>query len=323
MLLMFILFIQCLYFFMNSFSKTFVAFFITISVTISSCSNDNNEPPRVIPGIIENGSGVFNYNYAAGSVSATLKVFYHIPDNVTQNARLLFVFHGADRNARDYRDALINEANRLKFIVIAPEFSLENYPGGDGYNLGNVFVDGDNPSSATLNEQDKWAYSVIEPLFDNLLMQLGNSSSAYDIFGHSAGGQFAHRYIMFKPQARVNKVVASASGWYAFPDTTISFPYGFYNSPLINGSLTSLFSKNMHIQVGANDNNPNDSGLRRNEQANAQGANRKERAERFYAFSQNAANSRNLPFNWSISVIPAADHDFRPAAINAAAFLYN
>ena len=58
-------------------------------------------------------------------------------------------------------------ANENSFIVIAPEFSSEHYPElGDDYLMGNVYIDGDNPTTESRNPENEWTFSVIEPLFD-------------------------------------------------------------------------------------------------------------------------------------------------------------
>ena len=67
---------------------------------------------------------------------------------------------------------------------------------------------------------------------DFIKQNLNNTTPKYQIFGHSAGGQFVHRYVMYKPNARYDKIIASASGWYTETDLNISFPYGFMESPL-------------------------------------------------------------------------------------------
>lgn len=293
------------------------------TIVLGSCGSDDNAIPQEITEFIDSGTGLYNFIYDDGNVEKTIRVYYHIPEDVAIDARILLVFHGAGRNARDYRDALIARADSKKFIVIAPEFSIANFPNGDAYNLGNVYIDGDHPSVTTLNEERKWAFSIIDPLFDNLLLQIDNSSTTYDIFGHSAGAQFAHRLLMFLPQSKVDRVVASAAGWYTFPDTSISFPYGFDNSILSTSSLPNLYAQNLHIQVGANDNDPNAASLRRNIQADAQGLHRRARAENFFNYTQQQAQAATIPFNWSFSITADADHDFRIAATNAATFLYN
>mgnify|MGYP003305291683 CR=1 FL=1 len=58
-----------------------------------------------------------------------------------------------------------NPTNQDKFIVIVPEFSNDYFPDGDSYNLANIFTDGDNPSSETLNPSEQWTFAVLDPLF--------------------------------------------------------------------------------------------------------------------------------------------------------------
>ncbi len=297
-------------------------FFVFFVLTM--CSNDT--VLRVDDTILNDktsGSGFFIYNNQYILHEKELKVFFYIPEIINTNTPIVFVFHGSGRNAKDYRDAMINKANEYHFIVIAPEFSITNFPNSDSYNLGNVFVDGDNPSTSTLNPEEDWTFSVIEPLFDFFKETISNNSSTYHIFGHSAGGQFAHRYVLFKPHARYNHVVASASGWYTATDLNISFPYGFFNSPLENISFENLFQKNLIIQVGNLDNNPNSSGLRHNLFADAQGLNRLDRAHYFYNKATIFANNANLEFNWKFHIIENANHDFRIASINAANLIFN
>ena len=215
------------------------------------------------------------------------------------------------------------KANQFNFIVIVPEFSIANFPGGDGYNLGNVFIDGDNPSIGTLNPEDEWAFSVIEPLFDFIKQSLNNFTPKYHIFGHSAGGQFAHRFMMFKPNARFDKVVSSGSGWYTVPDLDINFPYGFKNSPLEDNSFENLFEKQLTIQIGELDNDPNSAGLRHNQFADAQGLNRLERANHFFDEALQLSQENNLEFNWDLYINEGGTHDYLTASESAANLIFN
>ncbi len=293
---------------------------------ISSCSDsDAVVEEEIIPPLdtLSTGSGLFEYTYQVAGFSKTLKVYFFIPENKTASTPILFTFHGTERNAIDYRNTMVSDATTKGFIVIAPEFSNQNFPTGDGYNLGNVFVDGDNPSQNSLNPEDEWAFSIIEPLFDNIKTQINNSSATYHVFGHSAGAQFAHRLMLFKPEARIEKAVFSAAGWYTFPNNNIDFPYGFQESPLKNMALGSFFNKNILVQVGDNDDDPNSAGLRHNEFADAQGLNRKDRAENYFQFCQQMALNQNNAFNWNFQLIPNTGHDYIKASENAVDFLFN
>lgn len=295
---------------------------MAICLLISGCDNYEEAVP-IGPGEqIDLGTGFYRFNYQTSSRSIPMDIYYHVPNADISTMPILFVFHGAGRNAVEYRNAWIEEANNREFIVITPKFSSSEFPGGDAYNLGNVFEDGDNPSSSTLNNEQDWAFSVIEPLFDDIKSQLGNTSETYDIFGFSAGGQFAHRFTMFKTSARVNKIIASASGWYTVPDTTIEFPYGINNCPIENTPASNYFSTNMIIQIGTLDNDPNASALRRNFSSDQQGTNRYDRAFYMFNTSQIIAENLSVPFNWSIIETPGNGHNNQGAVEQAAATLY-
>ncbi|EAZ95248.1 hypothetical protein FBBAL38_09674 [Flavobacteria bacterium BAL38] len=300
---------------------TLMFFFILIS-----CSKDEVSKNADIATPIDNlstGSGLFTFTYNVVSFNKTMNIYYYIPENKTASTPILFVFHGTERNASDYRNTLITKAQLLGFIVIAPEFSEQNFPGGDGYNLGNVFIDGDNPSASSLNPESEWTFSIIEPLFDFVKTQINNTNGTYYMFGHSAGGQFVHRFLMFNPIARVEKAVVSASGWYTFPTNTIVFPYGTNQSPLENMSSSLFFDKKVYVQVGENDDDPNAAGLRHNSFADAQGLNRKERAINYFQFCEQLATTNAMNFNWTFRIVSNANHDYNEAAENAVSSLFN
>lgn len=297
-----------------------LVFFILLN-----CSDDIGSQGQLseLPNASTRGGGFFIYDGYAPSGDTALRVYYQIPDNVNSNSPILFVFHGAGRNARDYRDAMISKSNQYGFVVVAPEFSIGDFPGGDAYNLGNVFVDGDNPSDATLNPEEEWTFSIVEPLFDYFTGLIGNQNLSYHIFGHSAGGQFAHRYIMFKPDSRVDIIVASASGWYTMVDPTVRFPYGFKESPLNFISLSALFSKNLIVLVGDLDNDPNAPGLRHNSFADAQGFNRYTRAQSFFQKAALRSDEGDFNYNWTLVINENADHNYEIACRKGADLIFN
>jgi hypothetical protein len=310
---------------MKQLNSSYVYKALLVMLFILACDSSTDDGPEINPNFNENttGSGVFEFNYTSESTTKTLRVFYHIPNSKTPSTKILMVFHGNNRNASDYRNALIAKSDEYNFMVITPEFSEANFPGGDQYNLGNVYVDGDNPTTNTLNPEDEWSFSIVEPLFDYVKTQIGNTNNSYNVFGHSAGAQFAHRLMMFKPNNRAMSTVISAAGWYTFPDETVDFPYGFDNSILQNSAINLLLSKDITVQIGENDNNPNAAGLRRNDIVDLQGTNRLDRAVNFYDFCEERAQILNVDFNWSFSLRPNADHDYSSAAQDAAVILFD
>lgn len=292
---------------------------LSCSNTETSPNNNNDDLPNTIAPNAK-GSGVFEFVAYAPLSSKPVKVFYHIPSGSTVDSPVLFLFHGDNRNASDYRNALVKKAETHNYIVIAPEFSENFFPTGDNYNLGNVFTDGDNPSSTSLNPEDIWTFSIIEPVFQYFKTTMNLKATSYHVIGHSAGAQFAHRLLMFKPNNSYDKIVVSSSGWYTVPESIINFPYGLKSSPLEKLSLSQFYSKKVIVQIGLKDNNPNDSGLRHNQQADAQGLDRLSRAIYFFNFCKNQATQNKINFQWNFTKVPNLDHDFS-TAINAASDL--
>ena len=300
--------------------KNFLLFFTVFIISCSPAGTSFTPSPiPVIPAEISIGSGTFIFSFN----NIDVEVFYHVPAAYTASSKVVFALHGGSRDAEGVRNNMIQKSIEYNFVLIAPKFSSQNFSLGDGYNLGNVYEDGDNPSTSTLNDEEEWSFSIIEPLFDSVVSSLSLIEEKYNLFGFSAGAQFVHRFIQFKPNARFNKVVAGAAGWYTVPDNNIPFPYGLDNSILTNTNLSNLLSKDLYIQVGALDNDPNSVGLRHNEYADAQGLNRVTRAVHFFESGQNIAESNNYNLNWSLHIIQGAGHNLIPNADNACDLMFN
>ena len=105
-------------------------------------------------------------------------------------------------------------------------------------------------------------------------------------------------------------------------DENQNFPYGLNESPFNSNNIASLFSRNLTILIGQNDNDPNAPNLRRNSIVDLQGNNRFDRAEYFYTSAENLANEKNYIFNWQKFVVPNAAHDLSPIANFAVDLLY-
>lgn len=268
------------------------------------------------------GTGSITFSQHPSLQSKPLEAFYHVPENLASNRPILIVFHGASRNAEFSRDALIAKANTLQVAVLVPWFTDADYPGGDTYNLANIFSDGDNPSAQSLNPKEQWTFSVIEPLFYRFKELTGLSAPTFDILGFSAGGQVAHRFGYFWPEAPSGKVVAASSGWYTVPNVNIDFPYGLGQAPSQNLDLDFYFNQALTVLVGTADDNPNAPSLRRNSLADAQGTNRLARAQYFFQESGQLAQQQNLNFTWQYKTLNNVDHSFTPIANYAMDLLY-
>lgn len=304
--------------------RYYLFFVIILGSLLSSCGGEDDPVIDNNPDIEEESAdtGAFVFEVNGSDANLNMTVYYHIPEGDVENMPVLFVLHGNGRNATGIRNAWIKEANAKDIILVAPEFSDGDFPGGDGYILGNVFEDGDNPSPETLNPEEDWAFSVLEPLFDEIKSKTGNLSSTYNIFGFSAGAQFAHRFMMFKPNARFDKVLASAAGWYTVPNMSISFPYGIDKCPIKEVSPSSYFSTDFTLQIGTLDNDPNAGALRRNAVVDQQGDNRYDRAFHMFNTSKIITEELSLNFNWSIIETQGNDHDLGGSIPQASDLLY-
>lgn len=281
---------------------------------VSACKKTEPSPFKTA----WSGSGVAVYQDYEPLAQIPLRVFYYVPEGITPETPVVFIFHGADRNAIDYRNAIISKAVTHGFIAVVPEFSEAYFPGVSSYQLGNVYVDGDNPSPATLNPMELWSFSLVEPLFAFVKSQTGNNTSVYHAIGHSGGAQFLHRFMLFKPLANYQKAIVSAAGWYTVTDPETDFPYGMKQSPLEGVSLESQFARDITVQVGTLDNNPNAGSLRRDPQADLQGTHRLARAEYFYQSAAAMAAQEGQLFTWQLRLVPGLNHNYA-AAIGTAA----
>ena len=302
--------------------------FLVSFLLICCASNDEDRTTQSEVNVettstIGRGSGSFTYFPPGPLSNKPVIVFYHIPEGDLQTMPILFSFHGANRNAADYRDYWQTAANQHLTMVFAPKFSSAFYPGlGDDYLMGSVFVDGDNPTANTRNQEAEWTFSVIEPLFDYIKTEISGQQATYNAWGHSGGAQFLHRFLFFKPNNRVSKAVCANAGWYTIPQNEVTFPCGIAQSGITNEQLMAAFEKELIIHLGENDNDPNASNLRRNQTVDdQQGVHRLARGNYFFATCQNKATALNSPFEWEKILVPNTAHEAQAMASEAVQYL--
>lgn len=218
----------------------------------------------------------------------------------------VIVFHGMLRNPDVYRDAWIKLAKKYGLFVVVPLFSQETYPGTNGYNLGNIFV---SERSTTRNPECLWSYRIPADLFNFLRANDETSAEGYMAFGHSAGSQFLHRQIAFRPDPRLLLAIAANAGWYTFPDFSQTWPYGFADTGLTASAFRGFLGSNLFLLLGEADNDPNHKSLRRTPEAMQQGKHRFERGQHFYAAGKALAERHQVPFAWQIETVPRVDHN--------------
>lgn len=240
-----------------------------------------------------------------GKLKNPIKVFYYSPKADADNMPIVVMLHGAERDASAYMDGLINTANALGCKIIAPEFDKEDYDGADLYNLGNVY----NRNKKKFNDPKLWSFSLIEPLFDYVVTQTKSESKGYYLYGHSAGAQFVHRYLMFVENPRVIRAAIANAGWYTLPDSDGQFPYGLMGSPVAEQQLAKFFAINMCVLVGTADTDRSSVGFNVTDEAESQGKTRFERGVFYFNYSKKKAEEMNVPFNWKQVLVPDVGHN--------------
>ncbi len=140
----------------------------------------------------------------------------------------------------------------------------------------------------------------------------------YDVFGHSAGAQMIHRYLLFQPECHFNRLVSSAAGRYCVPDPSIEFPYGLGVSSAATEPPNNYFGREVYVICGANDTDLNAPSLRHTPGADALGL---QRARYFFTESSSIASDGGYLFNWEYRTVPNVGHNGEEMAAYAANLL--
>ncbi|HET7160531.1 MAG TPA: hypothetical protein VFI62_16140, partial [Burkholderiales bacterium] len=107
------------------------------------------------------GSGQFSFTDEQGDATKHMTVYTYVPAGVTaQAAAIVFVLHGAGKNARGYRDTWIPHADKHGFMIVAPLFDSEQWSRGT-YSYASIVGRDGKPQDPSL-----WSFNVIEHLFD-------------------------------------------------------------------------------------------------------------------------------------------------------------
>jgi len=287
------------------------------------------------------GSGVFLIEGAKGQEGKVIKVYYHKPKGYTANSKILMVIPGAGRNGDSYRDAWIETSKKHNVLVLSPKFEEATYSFEDYHmcglikesNLKNAIKRVNNTNMVTLDEdrftyrlnfdQQQWIFKDLDRVFDLVVKATKSTQNTYDLFGHSAGGQILHRLAVFSPNAKVNRIIASNSGFYTLPDFNTKMPFGIQNTRIQEKDLRSSFAKKLILLIGALDNETETGGtLLRSPTVDKQGKHRLARAHYFYKFSEAKAKEIGVEFQWKIQIVPEVGHNHRKMGEQAAKLLY-
>ena len=250
------------------------------------------------------GKQVFYFDNG-GKLKSPLKVYYFSPKGNPDSLPIVILMHGAHRDASAYMDGLVDAATVFNCIVVAPEFDKDTYPETDMYNLGNVY----NKREHGFTKKEDWTFELIEPLFDEVVKQTKSIDKGYYFYGHSAGGQFVTRFLLWEPENRIIRAAAANPGWYTLPSKDVDFPFGLKKSNVPDSNIPPMWAKKVFLLLGTADVIRESVDFNSSAQADAQGQNRFERGQYFFKMAKSNAESLNTPFNWTEIFVPGIGHD--------------
>lgn len=261
-------------------------------------------------------SGILSFNTGPDFDQREVKVHYYIPSGKASEMTCQFVMHGTGRNADDYLAGWKAKADEYSLIIIAPEFSKELFRSEEYYGGRALNTEG------KLAEPGTTTFSLVDRIFEFVNEKLELRQTSYNIYGHSAGGQFTHRFMLFYGSPYVDRAVAANAGWYTFPDDTIDYPYGIkglYTNP--DSLRKKYYTRNLTILLGTAD-TIRDKDLRQTAEADLQGLTRLARGERFFNDNMLKADKERCVFGWKMVHVPGVGHDHTMMSPAAADVLY-
>jgi poly(3-hydroxybutyrate) depolymerase len=263
------------------------------------------------------GSGQFEREETAGATAERQRVFYHRPEAWAPSERIVVVMHGVNRDADRYRDQWRALADQYGFLLIVPEFSQTKFPGDSWYNFGGMVDEQGKP-----RDRAQWSFDVVDRVVADVRRLSGAERRGYSLYGHSAGAQFAHRFLLFAASPAVEMAVAANAGWYTLPVADEAFPYGLKGSPATEADVRAFLARPLVLQLGEADTDSEHSSLRRTPEANRQGPHRFARGKNFMTVAEIEAKRLGVPLAWKLVTVPGVGHSNGKMAEHAARELF-
>lgn len=225
-----------------------------------------------------------------------LEYLAYVPQSGAQDAPVLVSLHGASPNWDRKAAHFFPACEEYGVTLLAPSFRGEDH--ADYQRLGR---------EGKGVRADLFLHRCLQEL-----ASLTNADVArINLFGHSGGAQFAHRYAMAYPH-RVAGAVVTAAGWYTFPDQTRKYPYGTRPSRRLPGVVfnpEAFLHVPIHVLVGSADTSIEK--VRNSEAIDAQqGRTRLERARNWTTAMRTEAVRHGIPSRISLTEIDGPGHDF-------------
>jgi dienelactone hydrolase len=262
------------------------------------------------------GSHAISFAETCGAVPGPMAVYLHRPAAWRPDGPIVVVMHGVQRNADGYRDAWVAHAEAGGFLLVCPCFDGTGFPGDRWYNLGNA-VD----AGGVAQPPEAWSFAALDHAVDAARAACGGTRADFALYGHSAGAQFVHRYLLLTHAPRVSRLIVANAGWYSMPRWDVAFPYGLGGTRATETELAAALGRPVTILLGEADRDPNHPQLRRDTGSDAQGTNRFDRGHAFFAAAREAAARLGVGFAWRLQTVPGVAHSNAGMAVAAAPLL--
>lgn len=252
------------------------------------------------PGKIPEGKG----EVTVGDEGRAIQVYTYKPKGFS-NGPVFFVFHGAKRNAEDYRDWTVALADKHHALVAAPLFDPDRFQ-AHLYSWGGILT-----KDGKMRDRKDWSYPMATEVIQTILQREGDPKREHYLIGHSGGGQFLARYVAMEP-VNAKRVVAANAGTYAFPRLDWDWGYGFGKLPseLQNEARwKKMMQAPLTVYLGLADTLPEGENFDGTAEANREGKFRLERGRNFFEYSRKLAKAKGWEFNWTKIEVPNVGHD--------------
>jgi pimeloyl-ACP methyl ester carboxylesterase len=242
-----------------------------------------------------------------------VNLLYKLPKNIDANTKVLFIIHGQSRNADSYIEHWIDLVEEENVILVAPHFKRSDYR--------YFFLLETANSNGVINKNESgYLTNSIDTFFSFFKNKYKLDASKYSMFGHSAGGQFSHRYLMLSDNPKIDKAVIANPGWYTFL-AGARYPYGIKDIPvsISNEGVKNFLSMRNTLMLGSKD--TGSSSLNTSPGAMKQGEDRLSRGNNYFDSLIKTTKENNIPFRWNYHLVEGVDHDFRKMSDAAAKVL--
>ena len=232
-----------------------------------------------------------------------IEIYYISPNVIDENTKVIFVIHGNTRNAQDYLSEWRPYIAKKNVIVVAPKFTKESFKYF-------ALLEMAQSSGKVNRDESEYINNSISLIFNFIKSKFSLNTQTYSMFGHSAGAQFTHRYMLLSDDKRISSAVIANAGWYTFISTA-EFPYGIKNAPIKISSdhIRWYTASKVNLLIGSDD--VGFKSLNTSKGAQIQGNNRFERANNYFNTLIKEAEKNNYVLRWNFKVLDDIDHDYK------------